>query len=79
MPLTRAQRLRKRRLEATRPTEDIGGLYIYDGNNGYDFLSWEEVEAACRGTMNTPEYFAAQEYGKMHYKSDPTYEMRRRR
>lgn len=78
MPLTRAQRLRKRRLEATRPTEDVGGLYIYNGD-GYDFLTWEEVEECAAGTMAQPDWFTAQEYGKPNWKSDPTYEMRRKR
>lgn len=77
MPLTRAQRLRKRRLEATRPTEDIGGLYIYNGT-GYDFLSWGEVEECAAGTMSQPDWFTEREYGKPNWRSDPTYNMKRR-
>lgn len=79
MPLTRAQRLSKRRLEVSKQ-EPPDGLTIYDPHTGeYFFLSWQEVEACARSTMSTPEYFAATEYGKMHYSSDPTYDMRKRK
>lgn len=84
MPLSRAERFRKRRLELTRP-EPLEGLMIpeYDfaGNNTgkYILLSWDEVEASASGTMSQPDWFTEQEYGKPGWKSDPTYDMRRKR
>lgn len=81
MPLTRAQRLKKRRLETSKPSAPPNGMFFFDQITGHGevFITFDELKQAANEIMTYPDHIVEHEVGKMNYRRDPTYEMRRKR
>lgn len=64
--------MKRHRYPKPEPPKD--GMFLMDPDTGKEaFITWEELNQACREIMGAPEY----ETGKPNYKNDPTYNLAR--
>lgn len=70
-----------RRRLPPKPPHNPDGMYILDPETGSEvFLTWAELESACKAMMDPSNAFVmAQEFGKIDYRLDPTYNLRKQR
>lgn len=61
------------------PAGDLSGMYIH--RDGVEhFITFEELQTICQAIMHPiNESVVEQQFGKMHYSKDPTYNMGRKK
>jgi hypothetical protein len=73
--------IRRRRRGLPPPAPMPDGLYLLDPQtNTEHFISWEDLSYLCKDMVNPSNADVVErELGKLHWRNDPTYNLRRRK
>jgi hypothetical protein len=70
-----------RKLRESIPKPDPGGIYLFDHTTGREhFMPYDHLHRLAQDLMDPANaQVVAEALGKMHYKNDPTYNLRKKR